>query len=125
MSLVSRPLLFTAAVVLLPEPPLELPPELPPEPLPWLLPEVLFALLPMLLPDLSPVLLFKLLPELLFVLPSEIFTALPWAFCAVPEYSLLCVAVPALPSAVRLFRSWKAITAACVPSPYRPSTFPL
>ena len=75
----------------------------------------------MLLPELPP----ELLPELLFVLPSEIFTALPWAFCAVPEYSLLCVAVPALPSAVRLLFFWKAITAACVATPKLPSTLPL
>ena len=32
-------------------------------------------------------------------------------------YSTRWVAGPALPSTVRLFRSWKAMTAACVSSP--------
>ena len=67
-------------------------------------------------------------PEVLVVLPSLlswIFAALPVAFRAVPEYSLLWVAVPALPSAVRLLFFWKAITAACVATPKEPSALPL
>ena len=44
---------------------------------------------------------------------------------AVPPNRARWVAGPALPSTVRLFRSWKAITAAAVPSPKLPSTDPL
>ena len=86
----------------------ELPEELLPDPdeLPELLPEEL--------PD-------EPLPEEL----SWIFAAPPVDFFAVPLYSLLSVAVPALPSAVRLLFFWKAITAASVATPKEPSTLPL
>ena len=56
---------------------------------------------------------------------SEIFACVPVDFFAVPLYSLLCVAVPAFPSAVRLLFFWKAITAASVAAPNFPSTLPL
>jgi hypothetical protein len=114
----------------------------------WLLPvpEVLAELVPLLaelfelleffeLPELFELLVFPELLELLELLPElfelpelllvSIFAALPVAFRAVPLYSLLCVAVPALPSAVRLLFFWKAITAASVATPKLPSTFPL
>ena len=64
-------------------------------------------------------------PPLVIVVLWEICAALPVDLRAVPLYSLLSVALPALPSAVRLLFFWKAITAACVATPKVPSTFPL
>ena len=49
---------------------------------------------------------------------------LPLDAIASELYSAFSVAVPALPSAVRPFFCWKAVTAACVAAPKEPSALP-